>query len=114
MFPGVLFWMNEYTNRLLEQRNFCIERIKSIDGLDVAKPNGAFYMFVRIKDDKWKSNDKDYVLRLLEEEHVLVVHGSGFSQQYGQGYFRIVFLPPISILNEAFDRIERFLSRYRN
>ena len=106
-------WMNEYTNRLLEQRDLCIKRIQSIDGLEVAKPNGTFYMFIRITDDKWKLNDKDYVLKLLEEEHVLVVHGSGFSKKYGQGYFRIVFLPSIRILNEAFDRIERFLLRYR-
>ena len=105
--------MNDYTNRLLKQRDICIKRIQSIDGLEVAKPNGAFYMFVRITDDKWRSNDKDFVLSLLEEEHVLVVHGSGFSQKYGQGHFRIVFLPSLEILNDAFDRIEHFLIKHR-
>ena len=60
-----------------------------------------------------KGNDKDFVLRLLEEEHVLLVHGSGFSQKYGQGYFRIVFLPSLEVLNEAFDRIEHFLLKHK-
>ena len=106
-------WMNSYTNKLLIQRDLCIKRIQSIDGLEVVKPNGAFYMFIRLTDGKWKTNDKDFVLRLLEEEHVLVVHGSGFSNKYGQGYFRIVFLPSLEILNETFDRIEHFLIKHR-
>ena len=106
-------WMNDYTNRLLKQRDICIKRIQSIDGLEVTKPNGSFYMFVRIADDQWRSNDKDFVLRLLEEEHVLLVHGSGFSQKYGQGHFRIVFLPSLEILHDAFDRIEHFLIKHR-
>ena len=106
-------WMNSYTNKLLKQRDLCIKRIQSINGLEVVKPNGAFYMFIRLTDGKWKSNDKDFVLRLLEEEHVLVVHGSGFSNKYGQGHFRIVFLPSLEILNEAFDRIEHFLIKHR-
>ena len=40
----------------------------SIDGLKVTKPDGAFYMFIRLTDDPWKSNDKGFVLKLLEEE----------------------------------------------
>ena len=106
-------WMNDYQSRLLEQRNLCIQRITSIDGLEVTKPNGAFYMFVRIRDEKWKSNDKDFVLKLLHEKNVLLVHGSGFSPEYGQGHFRLVFLPGLEILNEAFDRIEKFLLEYK-
>ena len=102
-------WMAQYKNKLLEQRDLCINRINSIDGLESTKPDGSFYMFVRITDDKWKFNDKDFVLKLLHEEHVLLVHGSGFSIQYGKGHFRIVFLPALNVLNEAFDRIEHFL-----
>jgi len=106
-------WMNDYRSRLLKQRDICIKRIQSIDGLEVAKPKGTFYMFVRITNDKWRSNDKDFVLSLLEEEHLLVVHGSGFSPKYGQGHFRIVFLPSLEILNDVFDRIEHFLTNHR-
>ena len=51
-------------------------------------------------------------MKLLNKEHVLTVHGSGFSQKYGQGHFRIVFLPEKEVLNEAFDRIENFLKVY--
>jgi len=102
-------WMDDYTNRLLEQRDLCFKCVQSIDGLEVTKPDGTFYMFICITNDQWKSNDKEFVLKLLKEEHLLLVHGSGFSHKYGQGHFRIVFLPSPEILEEAFYRINRFL-----
>ena len=70
-------------------------------------------MFVKLTDEKWSQDDKEFVLRLLEEEHVLVVHGSGFSPELGKGHFRLVYLPNIDVLDEAFNRIERFLIRHR-
>jgi aspartate/methionine/tyrosine aminotransferase len=90
-----------------------LKRIEEIDGLEVESPGGAFYMFVRLTDPQWANDDKQFVLRLLEEEHVLLVHGSGFSPELGRGHVRLVYLPSVEVLDEAFDRIERFLERHR-
>ena len=106
-------WMDGYKQKVIAQRDLCIERIAAIDGLEVQAPGGAFYMFVKLTDQKWAQDDKKFALDLLHKEHVLVVHGSGFSAQLGKGHFRIVYLPNIGILNEAFDRIERFLQNTR-
>ncbi len=106
-------WMKEYSTRVLKQRDYCVERIKSIEGLEVEQPGGAFYMFIRLTDEKWMNDDKQFVLDLLQEEHVLVVHGSGFSPELGKGHIRLVYLANQEILSEAFDRIERFLMRHR-
>ena len=106
-------WMKSYSDKIVRQRDLCVSRINSIEGLEVQSSGGAFYMFVRLTDNMWQDNDKEFVLKLLHEEHVLVVHGSGFSPELGKGHFRIVYLPDIDILNEAFDRIERFLERHR-
>ena len=106
-------WMKSYSDKIVGQRDLCISRINSIEGLEVQSSGGAFYMFVKLTDAKWRDNDKEFVLQLLHEEHVLVVHGSGFSSDLGKGHFRIVYLPNLEILNEAFDRIERFLLRHR-
>lgn len=106
-------WMKGYSDRVIAQRNTCVERIHQIEGLEVQSSGGAFYMFVKLTDDKWANNDKQFVLDLLHEEHVLVVHGSGFSPDLGRGHFRIVYLPSVEVLNDAFDRIERFLIRHR-
>ena len=106
-------WMHGYSQKVREQRDLCVERISAIEGLDVQMPGGAFYMFVRLTDPHWANNDKKFVLDLLHEEHVLLVHGSGFSTQKGTGHFRLVYLANTDVLNEAFDRIERFLLRNR-
>jgi len=98
---------------VISQRDLCLKRISEIDGLEVEAPGGAFYMFVRLTDPKWAADDKQFVLDLLHEEHVLVVHGSGFSAEMGQGHFRLVYLANEEVLNEAFDRIDRFLTSSR-
>ena len=61
----------------------------------------------------WRNRDKDFVLDLLQNKHVLTVHGSGFSEEFGKNHFRIVFLPSENILAEAFDRIDNFLQERR-
>ena len=106
-------WMETYSQTVQDRRDVCLERIASIDGLEVEKPEGAFYMFVRLTDERWKENDKEFVLQLLHEEHVLLVHGSGFSNEKGKSHVRLVFLPDIPTLNIAFDRIDSFLKRHR-
>jgi aspartate/methionine/tyrosine aminotransferase len=43
---------------------------------------------------------------------VLVVHGSGFGTEPEQGYFRMVYLAEESMLEDVFDRIDRFLGSH--
>jgi len=106
-------WMGRYAERVKAQRQRCLDRIATIEGLDVEAPGGAFYMFVRLTEPAWANNDKQFVLDLLDEEHVLLVHGSGFSPERGRGHVRLVYLADVAVLDEAFDRIERFLKRHR-
>ena len=106
-------WMDEHTSKVKARRQLCLDRISSIDGLEVEAPGGAFYMFARLTDVNWSKNDKEFVLKLLHEEHVLVVHGSGFSPEKGAGHIRIVYLADEATLHTAFDRISSFLQRHK-
>ena len=106
-------WMKHYCDTVKERRDVCLSRISKIEGLEVQNPEGAFYMFVKLTDKKWADDDKSFVLQLLHEQHVLVVHGSGFSSEKGKGHFRLVFLPDVDTLNIAFDRIDSFLQKHR-
>lgn len=101
-------WRDEYNKKLIKQRNYCVERINDINGLSVKKPKGAFYIFPKIEDNPYK-NDKEFVLKFLEQEKVLLVHGSGFSKDYGKEHVRIVYLPDIKILEIAFDKLKSFM-----
>lgn len=104
-------WMNDYLSRIKKNNSICVDKINNINGISVQEPRGAFYMFVKITHKYWKNNDKDFVLNLLREKHVLTVHGSGFSQIYGKGHFRLVFLPSKEILSDALGRIDDFLQQ---
>lgn len=95
---------------LRERRDFSYRRLNEIPGLSTTKPEGAFYIFPKIEDMKRWKNDKEFVLDLLHKKNVLTVHGSGFGR-YGEGHFRIVFLPEMKVLEEIFDRIEAFMRK---
>ncbi|MEM7819357.1 MAG: aminotransferase class I/II-fold pyridoxal phosphate-dependent enzyme [Candidatus Aenigmatarchaeota archaeon] len=99
--------LKETIEKLRKRRDLTFKRINEIDGLNLKKPKAAFYAFPKIN---FNIDDKKFVLKLLEEEGVATVYGSGFDMP---GYFRIVYLPTEEILNEAFDKIEKFVKRYK-
>lgn len=93
--------------KLARRRDCCLRRIAQIDGLSCARPEGSFYMFVRVGGVK---DDIAWCRELLLRKGVVVVPGSGFGYRAPDaGYFRIVFLPEENILNEAFDKIAEFM-----
>ena len=98
--------------KLRERRDYAWKRLNEIDGITCTKPMGAFYIFPKIRDvgTRWKT-DMQFVIELLKETGVLLVNGSGFDPVYGAGHARAVFLPPISMLEEAFNELERFMKK---
>jgi len=75
-----------------------------INGLSVLKPQGAFYLFVNIKD---VSNDSiEFCKELLQATGVAVVPGIGFG---AEGYFRFSFATDITTIREGIRRIEKFV-----
>jgi alanine-synthesizing transaminase len=103
----------EVNNKLKKRRDFAYKRLNEIPGISTAKPEGAFYIFPKIEAMSkkiWKT-DKDFVLDLLHETNVLVVHGSGFCSTYGKNHFRAVILPPMETLEDAFNKMEAFMKK---
>jgi aspartate/methionine/tyrosine aminotransferase len=102
----------EMVEKLRRRRDCAWNRLNQIDGVSCAKPKGAFYVFPKILGvgTRWKT-DFDFVLDLLEKTGVLFVHGSGFCDVYGVGHVRGVFLPPVEVLEKAFDDLEKFMQQ---
>ena len=90
------------------RRDEAVELFNKIDGLSVVKPDGAFYLFVNIKE---VSNDSiQFSKDLLSEQGVAVVPGVGFGSE---GYFRFSFATDIETIREGIKRIETFVEGRR-
>jgi len=106
-------YVSEFVSELKKHRDLVVNRLNSMPEISCSNPKGAFYAFPKIENNPFKS-DKEFVLNLLKSKGVLTVHGSGFGTKYGSGYFRLVFLPNMKILNSALDKIEDFVSGYKS
>ena len=79
-------------------------------GLACVEPRGAFYAFPHIGSTGM--NDETFAERLLMEERVAVIPGSAFGEA-GAGHVRICYAQRYELLEDAMDRIRRFVDRNR-
>ena len=99
--------------RLTKQRDLAHKLLTEIPGVTCVKPKAALYMFPRLDPKMYPiADDKQFAYELLEAEKVLIVQGTGFNWP-STDHFRVVFLPNVDDLTEAFGRIARFLDGYR-
>lgn len=94
---------DEYNMR----RRFLMKRFKEI-GLPCFEPEGAFYVFPDISGAHLTS--EDFCTKLLTEEKVAVVPGTAFGE-CGEGFVRISYAYSLDHLDEATNRIGRFVNR---
>jgi alanine-synthesizing transaminase len=99
--------------RLREQRDTAVNLVNEIPGLSVVKPKGALYCFPKVDINRFKiKDDEKFMLDLLRDQHLLLVHGTGFNWKEPD-HFRIVFLPDKDTLTDAMRRLRVFLDGYR-
>jgi len=99
--------------RIYEQRNIAYEALNSIPGISCTKPMGALYCFPKIDIKKFNiHNDERMVLDLLEQQKILIVHGTAFNWAQPD-HFRVVFLPRPEDLTLALDKMGQFFSSYK-
>ncbi|MCL2040357.1 MAG: aminotransferase class I/II-fold pyridoxal phosphate-dependent enzyme [Bacteroidetes bacterium] len=97
-------------NKILQRRrDITLDIVKGINGIDVVKPEGAFYAYASIDVD----DDTKFCQELIKETGVVVVPGSGFGKKDGTNYFRYVILPDEVTLEKAFNKIAEFYGKYK-
>ncbi|WP_457746938.1 pyridoxal phosphate-dependent aminotransferase [Sulfurimonas sp.] len=93
----------------VKRRDEAVKLFNEVDGLSVLKPDGAFYLFVNIKE---VSNDSlEFAKELLAQKGVAVVPGVGFGSE---GYFRFSFATGIASIREGIKRIEDFVQELQS
>jgi LL-diaminopimelate aminotransferase len=74
-------------------------------GWQVANSPATMFVWAKIPDG-WQS--REFAFKLIEEEGIVVVPGDAFGKQ-GEGYVRIAMVQPPERLEEAAQRVNKFL-----
>jgi aminotransferase len=80
-------------------------------GLRTFEPRGAFYAFPEVTTTTGMSSEA-FAQGLLEEERVAVIPGSAFGPS-GEGHVRACYATSYEQLEDALERIGRFVDRHR-
>jgi alanine-synthesizing transaminase len=98
--------------RLRQQRDLAYKLITDIPGVSCVRPKGALYLFPKLEPARYRIDDDErLVLDLLLQEHLLLVQGTGFNWPRPD-HVRIVTLPHVDDLQDAIERLGRFLDGY--
>jgi aspartate/methionine/tyrosine aminotransferase len=95
----------EYDRR----RNRLLERLRATPAIRCVEPQGAFYVFVDIRELGMPS--LDFAKYLVEQAGVLTANGSGFGME---GFIRLSYATRIDQIDEALDRMERAIEGLRS
>lgn len=99
--------------RLHEQRKIAYDMLNEIPGVSCVKPAGAMYCFPRLDPKVYDvQDDTMFMMDFLLEQKVLMVQGTGFNW-HAPDHFRLVFLPPPRELQDAIERLDKFLANRR-
>ena len=99
-------------DQFLKRRDYMLERLQQIKGLFIAPPEGAFYLFVSVKNLYGKktpqgntiSNSSDLCHYLLETQGLAIVPGAAFGDD---SCVRFSYAADLETLTKACDRFER-------
>ena len=108
-------FIKERAEAFRKRRDFVVNSLNNIKGINCLTPNGAFYVFPSCKEllnKKTKiKTDTEFVQKLLEKSMVAVVQGSAFGLD---GYFRISYATSMENLEKAITRIKNFCDSLHN
>jgi len=102
--PFVQEMVAEYDRR----RRLIVDGLNEL-GLDCFEPQGAFYAFPSI--EVTGMDDDEFAEKLLQEERVAVIPGSAFGEA-GRGYVRCSYATNYEKIEEALERLQRFVRRH--
>ena len=98
--------LKELVARLKQNRDYCLGELRTMPGLTVPEPEGAFYLFPRMDGLR---DSFEFCKRLLLETKVGLAPGVAFGAG-GEGSFRICYAAELPILKEAMARLKAFLA----
>jgi alanine transaminase len=115
--------------RSLEKRAKQLEGVMAgLPGMTPQPAMGAMYLFPKlhlpqrfisdVKNESWKGKrmepDLVWCMKLLNEEGIVTIPGSGFGQKDGTYHVRMTFLPSEEHMTDVVERLAKFQTRFMN
>lgn len=96
----------EMVSEFKARRDVIVNGLNEIPGIRCAMPKGAFYVFPNVEETGMSS--QDFADQVLEDAGVACLSGESFGQ-YGKGFVRFSFANSTENIEEALERIDRFV-----
>jgi aspartate aminotransferase len=96
--------IEEMVKAFSERRQYILERVRGIPGLNCPTPNGAFYVFIDISQTGLKS--RDFCQKLLETQKVAAIPGIAFG---ADDCIRLSYATDLKTIEKGFDRLDQFI-----
>ncbi|MFM6322822.1 MAG: pyridoxal phosphate-dependent aminotransferase [Microcystis panniformis] len=97
--------IEEMVKAFSDRRQYILERVRSLPGLNCPTPNGAFYVFIDISQTGLKS--RDFCQKLLETQKVAAIPGIAFG---ADDCIRLSYATDLKTIEKGFDRLDQFIS----
>ncbi|MCK9478087.1 MAG: aminotransferase class I/II-fold pyridoxal phosphate-dependent enzyme [Firmicutes bacterium] len=91
------------------RRKIILDGVRQI-GLECFEPQGAFYIFPNITSTGLSSNE--FCEKMLTEQKVAVIPGNAFGSS-GEGFIRCSYAYSIPVINQALERMDTFVKKYK-
>lgn len=101
-------YIHEITQEYRSRRDYACKRLDKIPLLKCQPPQAGMFMMIDVS--LITGQGIDFAENLLEKEKVSVLPGEGFGN-VTNSFVRLSLTQPVDVLEQAFDRIENFLSR---
>ena len=99
--------ISEFNNHYFNARNLMCQRLDRLESVfSYVKPEGSYLMFPKIFN-KNNNDSLSFCKKMLNDIQVSVTPGVAFGST-GEGHIRLSFCVPEDMINEAFDRMERY------
>lgn len=105
------YGVREIAERYASRRTVFLDAVRGLNDVTVRGSEGGMYVMLDIS--AIEPDDEKFAWALLDAEKVGVMPGSSFGQA-AAGHIRISLCQPDAILQEAANRLRRFVSAYRS
>lgn len=101
----------EMAKEYLKRRDYVYQAMSQM-GFEIARPDGAFYIFAKIPA-QFNQNSMVFCKDLAQKNHLALIPGHAFGEE-GEGYVRLSYASSMDKLQEAMKRLQAYVDTPAN